>query len=271
MTAGTPSDDWALRHVPFEQCWNFRDIGGYAAGDGRAVAWKRYYRSGALEDMHAADREALGALGVTTVVDLRRPEEVRDRGVHPAAELGSRYHHLPPLPDGASANLDARHGRGISGARYLGYLEYAEAPFRRIFEVLADPASYPLVVHCTAGKDRTGVVTAMALEVAGVDRPTIEADFVLTNRDTDRWLTWLRASGRTLRDDDPDEARRIYGVPADAISIFLDGLRDRFGGAEGYLRSIGVPRDALDSLREVLLREDVVEDRGDSRATGRVR
>ena len=256
MTEATPPvEDWTRRLVPFEQCWNFRDIGGYAAAGG-LIAWRRYFRSGALEDMHEADRRRLRDLRVASVIDLRRPEEVTRAEEHPAREIGAAYHHLPPLPDGASQELDARLGPGISGQRYLGYLEYAEGALRRIFGVLADPASYPLVVHCTAGKDRTGIVTAMALELAGVDRAVIEADFALSNRDTDRWVAWLESAGRLPSADNPDEFRRRLGVPADAIRVFLDGLGERFGGAEGYLRSIGVSGDEVGSLREVLLRPD---------------
>jgi protein-tyrosine phosphatase len=252
-------EDFERRLVRFEACWNFRDIGGYPASDGRAVAWRRYYRSGALEDMTPADRARLRQMGVSTVIDLRRPDEVRARAVdgHPAAEAGARYLHIPPLPDGASEELDAKYGRGISGGRYLGYLEYADEPLRAIFERLADPSTYPLVLHCTAGKDRTGVVTAIALEVAGVGREVIAADFELTNRDTERWLAWLRAHGRIPDSENPDEQRRRFGVPAEAIEIFLDGLRERYGGAEAYLRSIGVSGDAIDGLREALLRGDL--------------
>ena len=252
--------EFEQRLVAFEQAWNFRDIGGYPAGDGRAVQWRRYYRSGALEEMHQSDRDRFGQLGVATVIDLRRPEEVllfRERGAHPAPEVGANYLHLPPLPDGASEILDGRYGRGISGQRYVGYLEFAADPFRQIFEVLADPASYPLVVHCTAGKDRTGVVTAMALEVAGVPREVIEADFALTNRDTARWLTWLTANGRSPSSANPDEERRRLSVPPEAIAIFMDAIRDQFGGARGYLRSIGVSVDAIDNLPEALLRADL--------------
>jgi protein-tyrosine phosphatase len=240
------------RHIEFEACFNFRDIGGYAVATGEALAWRRYFRAGALEDMTAADREGLAALGVATILDLRRPDEVRGKSGHPASDVGARYLHIPPLPDGASAELDARFGRGISGARYLGYLDYAAEPFRVIFEVLADPATYPAVIHCTAGKDRTGVVTAMALTLAGVDEDTIEADFVLTNRDTERWLAWLIANGRPLASDNPDEARRIHGVPAEAIRTFLGGLRERYGSVEGYLRSIGVSEAALRGVAEAL-------------------
>lgn len=248
------TDDFDLRHVPFEQCWNFRDIGGYPALEGASTAWKRYYRSGALEDMHAADRERLRSLGVRTVIDLRRPEETTFAftGLHPAAEVGARYLHLPPLPDGASQELDQRFGRAISGRRYLGYLDYAGPSLRQIFEVLADPASYPLVMHCTAGKDRTGVTTAMALHLAGVDRAVIEADFALTNRDTDRWLTWSVANGR-IASDNPDEQRRRLGVPADAIGVFLDGLDERYGGVEGYLRSLGLGERDFASVRRNLV------------------
>jgi len=246
-------DDFELRHVPFDQCWNFRDIGGYPTSDGHSVAWKRYFRSGALEDMHEADREWLRSLGVRTIVDLRRPEETRDRGVHPAAELGARYAHLPPLPDGASAQLDQRFGRAISGQRYLGYLDYAGPSIRAIFEVLADPESYPLVMHCTAGKDRTGVTTAMALDLAGVAREVIEADFELTNRDTARWLAWSTANGRIEAAVNPDEERRRFGVPAEAIGVFLDGLDERYGGVRGYLRSLGLGEGVFAAIRQNLV------------------
>lgn len=244
------TDDFARRHVPFEACWNFRDIGGYAT-PGATLAWRRYYRSGALEDMTPADRERLGGLDIATFIDLRRPGEVRAGG-HPASEVGARYLHLPPLPDGASEELDERFGRGISGRRYLGYLDYGAEAFRDVFEVLADPASYPLVLHCTAGKDRTGVITAMAMAIAGVDRATVAADFELSNRDTDRWLAWLRANGRVPASDNPDEVRRRFGVPAEAISTFLAGLDERFGGVEAYLRSIGVSEAAMRGVAEAL-------------------
>lgn len=249
-------DDFELRHLPFERCWNFRDIGGYPTSDGRSLAWKRYFRSGALEDMHEADRQRLRTLGIRTIVDLRRPEETANlgaRGVHPAAELGARYAHLPPLPDGASAELDERFGRAISGQRYLGYLDYAGPSIRAIFEVLADPESYPLVMHCTAGKDRTGVTTAMALDLAGVAREVIEADFELTNRDTARWLTWSAASGFYNPDGNPDEERRRFGVPAEAIGVFLDGLDERYGGVRGYLGSLGLGDDVFAAIRENLV------------------
>lgn len=246
-------DDFERRHVPFEQCWNFRDVGGYPTADGRTIAWQRYYRAGALEDMHQADRSRLREMGIRTIIDLRRPEETRDRGVHPAPELGARYEHLPPLPDGASDELDARFGRGISGQRYLGYLDYAGPSIRAIFEVLADPASYPLVVHCTAGKDRTGVTTAMALHLAGVSREVIEADFELTNRDTARWLAWSAANGRYDPRGNPDEERRRFGVPADAIGIFLDGLAERYGGVEGYLASVGLGAEVYAAIRRNLV------------------
>jgi protein-tyrosine phosphatase len=246
------SDDFARRHIPFEACWNIRDIGGYGTADGGTTAWQRYFRSGALEEMTPADRERLAGLAVATVIDLRRPDELEGKGGHPAADIGARYLHLPPLPDGASQELDTRFGPGISGARYLGYLDYAAGPFREIFEVLAAPETYPAVVHCTAGKDRTGVVTAMALTLAGVEEETIALDFALTNRDTDRWLAWMRSAGRPLASENPDEARRILGVPPEAIRVFLAGLRERYGSVEGYLRTIGLSASTLRGVAEAL-------------------
>jgi hypothetical protein len=96
----------------------------------------------------------------------------------------------------------------------------------------------------------------MALDLAGVDRAVIEADFELTNRDTDRWLTWTRANalGRWPEwERNPDEERRRFGVPAEAIGVFLDGLDERYGGVRGYLGSLGLSEDVFASVRRNLV------------------
>src|SRR5690606_17450032 len=103
---------------------------------------------------------------------------------------------------------------------------------------------------------RTGVTTAMALDLAGVDRAVIEADFALTNRDTERWLAWSTANGRLERwpgwQRNPDEERRRFAVPAEAIGVFLDGLDSRYGGVRGYLESLGLDDSTFRSVRRNL-------------------
>lgn len=93
----------------------------------------------------------------------------------PFESLGSRHAGLSVLPDGSYEHLNW--GTRTRGERYLAYFQYPLAPWRHVFEALADDARYPVLLHCTAGKDHTGVIT-----ILGVDRAVIEADFALTNR-----------------------------------------------------------------------------------------
>jgi len=249
-------DDYAQRHIPFEGCFNFRDIGGYPAADGRTVRWGRYFRGGRQDRMSERDRTRLKALGITTQVDLRRPDEVGEQGRGPLETLGARYHNIPVIPEGGTDHLSRLVGdTAISGRRYLGYLEFGAEPWIRIFNLLADPDHQPLLVHCTAGKDRTGVATAFLLSVLGVERVWIEADYVLTNHEVARQMEFVERTNGLPAGMDRASLMHAAGVPENAIGEFLDGLVERWGGATGYLRSIGVGDATLEAVRENFLQE----------------
>lgn len=244
-------EEFARRHLPFEQWFNVRDLGGYAAADGRTVTWRRYYRAGAPSRMSEPDIERARALGVATVLDLRRDDEARRDEMDASTLLGAAYHLLPVVA--TQDALDAFvSGPGISAERYLAYLEVGGAAFRAVFEVLGDPASYPVVVHCSAGKDRTGVVSAMALELLGVPRATIEADYAMTNLERERAVAFWQVRGGWFTQATPEQIDFALSVPPEAISGFLDGLGERYGGAEAYLRGVGVSADAIEGLRRAL-------------------
>lgn len=244
-------EEFARRHLPFEQWFNVRDLGGYTAADGREVTWRQYYRAGAPTRLNAADIERARGLGVATVIDLRRDDEAQRDDAHAIADLGAAYHLLPVVA--TQDALDAFvSGPGISAERYLAYLEVGGAAFRAVFEVLGDPASYPLVVHCSAGKDRTGVVSAMALELLGVPRATIEADYAMTNLERERAIAFWKIRGGWFTQATVEQIDFALSVPPEAISGFLDGLGERYGGAEAYLRGVGVSADAIEGLRRAL-------------------
>ncbi|MEQ8485137.1 MAG: tyrosine-protein phosphatase [Pseudomonadales bacterium] len=242
--------DYPDRHLPFEGCFNFRDIGGYPGAEGHTVRWGRYFRAGRQDRMTPADLERLRALGIRTQIDLRRPDEAREQGPGPLAELGAAYHNIAVIPEGGTDVLSRLVGdTGISGRRYLGYLEFGPEAWRRQFEIFAHGGSQPILVHCTAGKDRTGVSTAFLLSVLGVDRAWIEADYVLTNRDVARQVDFLEGI-RALPEGMSREAMlHAAGVPENAMGEFLDGLEARWGGALGYLRSIGISDATMDDVR----------------------
>lgn len=246
--------DFTERHHPFEACFNFRDIGGYPTQDGRTVKWGLYYRAGRQDRMSDEDLEKLQALGVQTQIDLRKNDEVADQGRGPLPDMGANYCHLPVIPDGGSDELARLVGdTGISGARYLGYLTFGPETWLKMCDIFANAEHHPIVIHCTAGKDRTGVSTAFLLSILGVDREIIEADYLLTNRDVPRQLEFLEQ--HDLLPEGMDKATMAHhaGVPETAMKDFLDGLDEKYGGAMGYLTSIGVSETTFEQIREHFL------------------
>jgi protein-tyrosine phosphatase len=247
-------DDFEDRHHAFQGCFNFRDIGGYPAADGRRVRWGLYYRAGRQDRMTDADRERLRELNVRTQIDLRRPDEVAEQGRGPLESFGAEYHNLAVIPEGGTDQLSRLVGdSGISGRRYLGYLEFGPDTWLKLFELLAAGRSKPIVIHCTAGKDRTGVSTAFLLAALGVDRALIEADYVLTNRDVARQVAFLEETGALPEGMSRETLLHLAGVPETAMGEFLDGLEARWGGPLGYLRSIGVSDATLEAVRKEFL------------------
>ena len=177
-------NDYTDRHYPFEGCFNFRDIGGYLNNDGKKVKKGLYFRAGRQDRMSDMDLSKLSDLKISTQIDLRKPDEVLDQGRGPLEAMGAKYINIAVIPEGGSDQLSRLVGdTGISGKRYLGYLEFGPTSWLRLFGILADKANLPVVLHCTAGKDRTGVSTAFLLSILGVSRDVIEEDYLITNLD----------------------------------------------------------------------------------------
>jgi len=246
--------DYSERHIAFDGCFNFRDIGGYPTSDGRTVKWGRYYRTGRQDRMTADDKARLQSLGVKTQIDLRMPDEAAEQGPGPLADMGAAYHNIPVIPQGGTTRLSELVGdTGISGKRYLGYLEFGPDSWLRIFELFKNADSQAIVLHCTAGKDRTGVSTAFLLSVLGVNRELIEADYKLTNIDVPRQVDFLEANIGLPEGMDRNDMSRAAGVPEDAMADFLDGLETRHGGAISYLKGIGITEQDMEAVRAAFL------------------
>ena len=157
-------NDYSERHYSFEGCFNFRDIGGYLNQEGRRVKKGLYFRAGRQDRMTNKDLAQLSDLNISTQIDLRKQEEVLDQGRGPLEDMGAKYINISVIPEGGSEKLNKLVGdTGISGKRYLGYLEFGPTSWLRLFGILADEENLPVLLHCTAGKDRTGVSTACLL------------------------------------------------------------------------------------------------------------
>jgi len=247
-------NDYSERHTAFEGCFNFRDIGGYPTKEGKKIKKGIYFRTGRQDRMSEKDLAELKDLKISTQIDLRKPEEILDQGKGPLENMGADYINIPIIPDGGSDQLSRLVGdTGISGKRYLGYLEFGPESWLKIFEILANKDSLPVVLHCTAGKDRTGVSTAFLLSVLGVDRDLIEADYKLTNLDTERQADFIENSGGFPEGVDREAMILAAGVPEDAMTVFLDGVESRWGSVLGYLEEIGITKNQMNVIRDNFL------------------
>lgn len=236
------------REFRFSRVFNFRDLGGYPGLDGRTVRWRRLFRSDTLSGLMEVDRESFLALGVRTVVDLRRPYELAEQGRVP--DWGLAYHHIDPNHREWDEN-PWHEGLDVTRylvERYLDMVEEGAAGLARALTVLADAESAPAVVHCVAGKDRTGVVCALTLSLLGVSDRDIDADYTRSTKSNERFVAWAQANGH------PDMVMLPwYRSPAGTMELFLARLRERYGSVERYAVGAGLDPDAIGALRAHLL------------------
>ena len=243
-------NDYSERHYSFEGCFNFRDIGGYLNQDGKKVKRGLYFRAGRQDRMTNKDLAQLSDLNISTQIDLRKKEEVLDQGRGPLEDMGAKYINISVIPEGGSEKLNKLVGdTGISGKRYLGYLKFGPTSWLRLFGILAEEENLPVLLHCTAGKDRTGVSTAFLLSVLGVSRDIIEADYLLTNLDTERQADFIESTVGYPEGYNREKLISIAGVPKDAMKDFLDGVESKWGSVVEYLEKIGVTKEQMDRVR----------------------
>lgn len=203
---------------------NSADLGGLPLPGGRAVPSRRLVRADTPERLDGDGRAAAGAFGFTAVVDLRSADELL-ACPHPLAELPG-YRSLPLIDPVAEAREDVSRYRTLGGI-YASSLERNATHIAAIFAALAAVRPGPVLVGCRAGRDRTGMVAALLLDLAGVDRDVIAADYALL----------------------PEPA-----APADEAGIrrMLDHVTAAYGTTAGYLRRLGLDEAAVGGLRRRL-------------------
>ena len=245
---------------------NVRDIGGLATQNGDLTVGGRLLRGDNLQELSAADVARLvGDIGLTTVVDLRSTAELTAEGPAPLQAVGSvRHVHLPVLPEQGSATdmvadaLLTREGADRSRytadpvtGHYLGYLEDRPEQVAAAVRTIATSGG-PVLVHCAAGKDRTGVVVALALSAVGVRPEAIVADYAATGERTGALLERLRRS-RTYADDINSKPPQEHAPRPGTMTAFLQQVGARYGGTGQWLADHGFGADDLSLLRAKLL------------------
>jgi protein-tyrosine phosphatase len=247
----TEQREWT-RLLEWEGCQNARDLGGYATEDGRETRWGTVVRSDCPAALTEAGRAALAGYGVRAIVDLRLPAELAD-DPNPFAEPGDHgiaYTNVSFI-DPAAAPPDAV---STLAEDYLQMLDrYRQGVAEALAAIARAPDDGAVLVHCAAGKDRTGLISALLLGLVDVPAETIAADYAMTAellRPRERqWLEGLDPEERAQR----EAMLARYAPTAEVMLAVLEGLGERHGGVEPYLRSTGLGQDDLDRLRERLV------------------
>jgi protein-tyrosine phosphatase len=265
------------RWIELDGAVNVRDLGGLATTDGGAVRTGRLLRSDNLQGLTSGDVDLLvSQIGVRHVIDLRSDTELELEGPGPLTRApGVTVHHLSLFAEGGGlTDVDADtpptgtkridtdkilpwqdrpaedgHESERSVGHYLGYLEVRPDSVVSALRVMAQGSS---IVHCAAGKDRTGVVIAITLHVLGVPRDHIVADYTATGERLEAILARLRASPAYAQDLDsrPADTHRPHAY---TMEKFLTILDERHGGPIGWLQRHGWTDDDTTALRSALL------------------
>jgi protein-tyrosine phosphatase len=231
---------------------NFRDLGGYHTTDGRRTRSGLVYRSNSLQELTAEDIDILRQhLRVATVLDLRSPKEIERDGTGPFVEEALHYVNVPFLHETADTGQPGRIAEGLV-KRYLSYLQFASDNVVRALETIADEKVLPLVFHCSAGKDRTGVLAALLLGCLGVDRETVVADYAAKQHARDDIVEFLRRRPSYVDTVDDMDPSSLLSEPA-TMREFLRTLDERHGSARGWALDAGLPEEVLARLEALLL------------------
>ena len=237
------------RRLAWDGCANVRDLGGHTTVAGGATRFGSVVRADLIRRLSDSGWRALVNYGVRTIVDLRFREELE---ADPPAELPVDVVHISLLGTideeyGTELDALARSAGSVADgtkAVYLEFLERFRPNFAAAIRAIADAPDGGVLVHCAGGKDRTGLVVALLLSLAGVPREDIAADYALSERNlAERTAAWLAGAGD---DEERERIARIAACPPEAMHGVLDELDRRYGGVREYLRAAGLTDDELD-------------------------
>jgi protein-tyrosine phosphatase len=231
------------RRIVLPGVLNLRDVGGYPVADGGSVRWRALFRSDSLHRLEAAGVAAVTGLGLQTVVDLRTQAEV-DAAPSP---VRGRAVHVPLLP-----KLDAPPGAGLA-AIYAYAVDSLGANIAAAVTELARGHALPALVHCTAGKDRTGLVIALTLAVLGVPDELIAADYAASETYLDADKTPVIGQLQASTGMSAERTAELLASPPGLILAALDRAREQAGSAAEYLRAGGMSERAIGRLRAALI------------------
>ena len=240
-------------------CYNFRDAGDVPTLDGGRVRRGTLFRSDVPIRLTDADRVGLVNAGLRTVLDLRTGEEIVQYGVPVWGDNGPEHRHIEltahELLPGAEEIATWSDPRAV-GEYYVRILRNGDAAFAAVLDVLAEQGAWPTLVHCMSGRDRTAIVVALLLAIAGAADDDILADYARSDVGLRRLRdTLLRNANADLRHTVTNTDVMALTPPAN-LRVLIDEVRSRFGSWEGYVAHLGRTEQAA-AIRRRLRAPDV--------------
>lgn len=227
-----------LKRLPLKGMHNLRDLGGYPAGNGKATKWKQFFRADGLFGLEQSDIDfILDYCMIKTVIDLRGVSELKWHPNSFAKIDGVRLENVPLV------EFDNYFAEWVTLERgYISVAKLSKNMIKRVFDVIADSLPAPVLYHCTAGKDRTGILSCLILGACGVDNFDIAGDYEVSS-------TYIRRD--LVKVVDPGEEPNMDYIvsPSEAIYSFIDYITKEHGSIEGFLRDCGVESKTLNKLK----------------------
>ena len=249
------------RILPMDGARNFRDLGGYAAADGKILRWGRIYRSSALNELTQHDHDLIRGIGVHTVIDLRTAGElVKEPDLLPQ-DMDIRYLHVDiensitqatgrdPIQSLRELVMNPDKKDALMGRFYTEMFLLGSSLFAKIFEALLEERGAPLIFHCKAGKDRAGAVAALILLALGVDEQTVIEDYMVSG------IVWQ------TDDRETEKLAELFGIPTASLKDLmgteecwirngLTAITAEYGSYDNYLeKAIGLDNKKLKRLK----------------------
>lgn len=240
-----------MSRIQLNGCLNFRDLGGYPTPRGGHVRRGILYRSDALHHLTPEDvRVVRDELRIGDILDLRSSGELRSEGRGPLEREPIRFHHVP-LFDGDTGAARDQHVGGDLAGRYFLLAEFAKPAIARTITILAE-SDDAVVYHCAAGKDRTGVISAILLGLLGVEDEVIVADYALSAENLDAIIDRLMESEgyQAMFEELPPET--LHANP-ETMRGFLGHLHGKYATVSDYARSAGISDASVERLRRRML------------------
>lgn len=248
----------ATRNVNIPGIQNFRDLGGYKSSPrGMNTHWGMLYRSAQIDSLSNCAYRELKNLGIQTIIDLRSTEELKNL---PPIQKGFNVVHIP-IPTGNMEEIlhGIQDGKIKSDTIYRmveqmnrTLVTKYQKEYKELFEILLDRQSYPVIIHCTSGKGRSGIVSALILAALGVNEDVIMQDYRLSND----YFNIPKASkyAYKLPDNSQEAITTVYSAKEDFLNAAKNQIEEQYGDVKTYLkRGVGLTDKDIERLRSILL------------------